>query len=121
MKLFIATRWGNPYEADGPDGKDTNFLVRASDFDQAAKLAEDILQHYPLRVGDNRAVQGIIHCIQQIGEDPASETPSVIHGPWIEFNLIDSSYDVWHRDEPNGKWLNMSEEMKSRDEAEQRH
>jgi hypothetical protein len=117
MKLFIATRWGNPYETHGPDGKDTNFLVRASDLSQAAHLAEDILQHYPLAIEGNRPVQGFIHCIAQIGDDASSEIPSVIHGPWIEFcGVRDSTYDVWHRDKPDGEWFNMSEEF--RKEAE---
>jgi hypothetical protein len=105
MKLFIATRWGNPFEKDGPDGKDTNFLVRASDLSTAAKLAEAILQHYPLSVAGNRPVQGFIHFIKQVGEDLSSESPAVIHGPWIEFTHIhESEYIEWHRDKPRGKW-----------------
>lgn len=118
MKLFITTRWGNPYEPDGPDGKDTNFLVRASDFDEAARLAESDLKHYPLFVGANRPVQGFINCIQQIGEDPASESPAVLYGPWIEHIVVrDSNYDVWHRDKPDKEWFNMSEELR-KDTAE---
>jgi hypothetical protein len=111
MKLFIATRWGNPFETEGPDGKDTNFLVRAPDLATVARLAEAILQDYPLQVANNRPVQGFIHFIKQVGEDPASVAPAVILGPWIEHALIrESGYPEWHRNRPRGKWYEIQNE-----------
>jgi hypothetical protein len=113
MKLFIATRWGNPFEADGPDGKDTNFLVRAPDLPTVAILAESVLQNYPLSVDGNRPVHGFIHFIKQVGEDPTSEVPAVILGPWIEYTLIkESNYQEWHRDRPRGKWYEITNNEK---------
>ena len=110
MKLFIATRWGNPHEEDGPNGKDTNFLVRAPSVPVAARLAEEVLHYLPTAIDGNRPVANFIHCVKQVGEDSSSSTPSVIHGPWIEFAIIQNDYDWWQRDEPDGKWYNFSEE-----------
>jgi hypothetical protein len=110
MKLYIATRWGNPYEQDGPDGKDTNFLVRAYDMNQAAYLAEKLLQNLPTRVGNHRPVQDFIHCIHEIGEEHTCGVPAVIHGPWIEAMIMRSSdYDSWHRDDRDDEWHSISE------------
>ena len=114
MNLYIATRWGNPYEKDGPDAKDTNFLVRAHSVEEAAIFSESILRSYPHSIQGNRSVADFINCVRQIGDDPKSSIPSVIHGPWIEYITIENSdYDVWHRDEPNEAWTNISEQMKN--------
>lgn len=118
MKLFIVTRWGNPHEKDGPDGKDTNFLVRAASMPEAALLADELLQNMSTSTPGNRPVQSFVHCMKQIGEDLLHSSPAVVHGPWIEYAIIhDSDYDVWHRDEPAGDWINISEEMKKDEEV----
>ena len=114
MKLFMATRWGNPYEAEGPNGEDTNFLVRASSLEDVARLAEDLLMCWPQSIGENRPVESHIHCIRQIGEDTTSELPSVIHGPWIAASIVrDSNFKMWLRDGPNGEWIDASEELQT--------
>ena len=114
MKLFMATRWGNPYEADCPDGKDTNFLVRASSLEDVARLAEELLMQWPGSIGGNRSVENCIHCIRLIGEDATSELPSVIHGPWIESSIVrDSNFRMWLRDEPDGEWIDVAGESQT--------
>eukprot|EP01031_Cornospumella_fuschlensis_P014012 gene14012-17125_t len=100
MNLYIATRWGNPNEKSGPDGKDTNFLVRAASVGEAALLADAVLHGYPTSAHGNRPVVDFVSCVRQIGDDPRSSMSAVIHGPWIEYIAIEhSDYDVWHRDE----------------------
>jgi hypothetical protein len=114
MKLFMATRWGNPYEADGPNGEDTNCLVRASCLEDVARLAEELLMCWPQSVGENRPVESHIHCIRLIGEDTTSELPSVIHGPWIAVSVVrDSNFNMWIRDETDGEWIDASEEAQT--------
>ena len=112
MKLFIATRWGNPYEEEGPNGKDTNFLVRASSLDDAASLAEEFLIGCPQSIEENLPVENFIHRIRLIGEDTNSELSSVIHGPWIAAAIFrDSNLEMWLRDETDGQWIRASEEL----------
>lgn len=114
MKLFMATRWGNPYEVGGPDGKDTNFLVRAASLDEVASLAEELLMCWPQSIGENRPVESSIDCIRLIGEDTTSELPSVIHGPWIAASIVrDSNFKMWLSDGPNGEWIDASEELQT--------
>lgn len=107
MKLFIITRWGNPYEEDGPDGKDTNFLVRAASLDDAAIIVDRKLRDMTTSVVGNRPVQDFSHCATEIGKDILSKKPAIIHGPWIESIIIQKSehYSSWHREESDGLWI----------------
>lgn len=111
MRLFIITRWGNPYEEDGPDGKDTNFLVCASSLDEAAKIVDNKLSHMTTVVSGNRPVQDFSHCATEIGEELLSQEPAIIHGPWIESMIIRNSshYPSWHRQDPDGEWTSTKE------------
>ena len=67
MNLYIATRWGNPHDPDGPDGADTNFPARANKMEEAALLADEHLQNLPTSEGTNRPVQGFTQCKTHIG------------------------------------------------------
>ena len=110
MKLYMVTRWGNPHEKDGPDGKDTNFLIRAASVKEAGQLADDALLNFPISQPGNRPAQGFSQCIHQLGEDTISETHGILHGPWIEYAIIENStYDTWHREDLNSEWHNVSE------------
>jgi hypothetical protein len=112
MKLFIATRWGNPHEEEGPNGRDTNSLVRASSLDDAASLAEELLIGCSQSIEENLPVENFIHCIRLIGEDTISELSSVIHGRWIAAAIFrDSNLGMWLRDETDGQWIRASEEL----------
>ncbi|MEM9480008.1 MAG: hypothetical protein AAGA58_10180 [Verrucomicrobiota bacterium] len=120
MNLYIATRWGNPQEPDGPDDADTNFLVRAETREEAASLADELLKKMPTSEGTNRPVQNFTHCVTHIGTTDLGENPHVIHGPWIKHLILceDGDYDYWHRDTPDGDWTNISEQQRI-EEAEQ--
>ena len=49
MNIYFVTRWGNEVLDDcGPDGPDTNFLVRAKSHQNAAALADEALLNYPI-------------------------------------------------------------------------
>lgn len=110
MNLFIASRWGNPFDDDGPDGADTNIFVRAPDMRTAATLVDEHFKRIPSECEGMSPVANFAQCMRQVGEDPIAETASVIHGPWIEPMLLHvSSYPEWHRDNPKGDWIEMSE------------
>jgi hypothetical protein len=111
MNLYLVTRWGNPYDPFGPDEKDTNFLVRAFTETSAARLTDERLKNMPTQIGENRAVQDFAHLITEIGQDAASESEGVIHGPWYESLILDDSkhYRSWYRDERDGAWVSHDE------------
>jgi hypothetical protein len=107
MHLFIVTRWGNPHELAGPDGKDTNFLVRAYSIKEASDLVDFRLRNMTSQVPGNRDVQTFAHSAVQIGEDSLSREVGIIHGPWIETSVIHDSphYPSWCRDEIDEEWV----------------
>ena len=109
MNLYIATRWGNPFEKDGPDGKDTNFIVRAESMGQAAEIVDEALKLYPTSEVNNRPVCDFTQCITQIGIAQSSQSPRLVHGPWIEHLILmdNDDYDYWHRDSPTEGWTNV--------------
>lgn len=104
MKLYIAVRWGNHESSDGPDGEDTQCLIRARDHVEAARLADAILLSMPTACtkGD-RSVQPFCHRIIEIGSDgstfPGVE-PQVLMGPWIAYGyeVHHIGYATWKRD-----------------------
>ncbi|MCP4159768.1 MAG: hypothetical protein GY760_06820 [Deltaproteobacteria bacterium] len=106
MKLFIITRWGNPYEEDGPDGKDTNFLIRALSIQDAGQIADQMLITMTNKVSGNRPVKGYAQFGTEIGVDKFSKKKGIVHGPWIESIIVDSTkkYPLWHRDDVEDDW-----------------
>jgi hypothetical protein len=106
MKLFILSRWGNPFDDDGPDGSDTNILVRAPDMKTATMLADERFHRIPKECEGLSPVANFAQCLRQVGEDPIAKTASVVHGPWIEPMLLQvSSYPAWHRADPEENWI----------------
>lgn len=106
MKLFIITRWGNPFEEDGPDGKDTNFLVRALTLEEASEMTDQRLKTMTNKVSGNRPVKCFSQFAAEIGVDNCSEKRGIVHGPWIESILVNDleQYPSWHRDDADGEW-----------------
>lgn len=106
MKLYIITRWGNPFEVDGPDGKDTNFLVRALSLDEASEIADQRLKTMTHKISGNRPVKGYAQFAAEIGEDKFTSKKGIVHGPWIESIIVHDTknYPTWHRDEAGGRW-----------------
>ena len=66
MKIYLVRRWGNPEDPDGPDGEDTNFIIRASSPRKASEIADDKLKDTPTKVADNRRVQNFCHNIVEL-------------------------------------------------------
>ena len=104
MNIYFVTRWGNEVLDDcGPDGPDTNFLVRAKSHQNAAALADEALLNYP-----NNGVRKYCEMITLLGVDAGHDTESVFHGPFISnaFFPNNSNYKYWHRDSDNlEKWV----------------
>jgi hypothetical protein len=107
MKLFIAVRWGNAESPDGPDGEDTHFLIRAQDFSEGAKLADDVLRSLPTAsTRSKRQVQPFCHSIIEIGSDASEKSvPQVLLGPWFAHgNVHHVYYATWTRGEEKDLW-----------------
>jgi len=85
MKIYLATRWGNPESPDGPDGEDTNLLVRASSVEEAAAVTDAFLARAPTTSPHSRRpVQAFCHHIVELGVDSStSAKPDITHGPWV--------------------------------------
>lgn len=89
MNLYLVTRWGNPFSAEGPDDEDTNYLVKASSHQEAARTTDALLAVSVTKVEGNREVEGFCHAIRQISEQAmGAETPAIIHGPWYEHMFV---------------------------------
>ena len=108
MNLYITTRWGNPYEEHGPDGRDTNFLVKAKTHIEASEVTDIYLQHLESHVGTNIPVDRYCHKIRLISKNVLGvEEPKIIHGPWIESSIfagLEHSLN-WEREEENTPWV----------------
>jgi len=108
MKLFLVVRWGSPTDPEGPDGEDTNYLIRAATPEAAAVVADVALYTFPLRsrpVG--RPVQGWCHYIVELGEDESTEPiASIVHGPWVRHAIIQADgCRAWHREAADDPWV----------------
>jgi hypothetical protein len=96
VKLFLVTRWGSDDPPDYANGPDTNFLVRAEDFKQAASLADEQLRRLP-----NKRACSFANVVVQLGIDGgAAEEARILAGPFIEFCHNKDGYhdSTWIRD-----------------------
>lgn len=112
MKLYFTTRWGSPTDPDGPDGADTNYLIRASTPEEAAQVADVALHTFPVRsTPAGRPVQTFCHHITELGEDSSTDSsPSIVHGPWVSRAIIDAAgCRSWQRDSQDGAWVSVDE------------
>lgn len=108
MKLWHVAQWGNADE--GPNGQDTNCIVRAPDLETAIKLAEKEFEYLDWK-------DGVCDTAWCMGEDYLlDDDPRVIVQDWIAhaFNL--GGYPSWHRDLDTGKWLTEAEMFGENDE-----
>ncbi|TLD69024.1 hypothetical protein FEM03_19335 [Phragmitibacter flavus] len=96
MKLFLAIRWG--HDAEGPDGSDTHFIVRADDRDQAVALVDFHLQNNLT----HQCVEPLCHRITEFGVDtssPSRTEASILWGPSFEATHFDlRGYTTWMRE-----------------------
>ena len=108
MNLYFVTRWGNPYEEDGPDGKDTNFIVQATSVENSAKLVNTALKQYPTKIESNREVQNKAHHIVLLAKQSMAKdsSPQILHGPWIESAILQGELrSRWDYDEEENAWI----------------
>ena len=103
---------GSPNDPDGPDGADTNYLIRATTPEQAAHVADVALYTFPLQstpVG--RPVQTFCHYITELGDDSSTEAnASIVHGPWVHDAIIHADgCGAWQRDSHDGAWISFEE------------
>lgn len=107
MKLYLVTRYGTATDPDGPDGPDTNFLIRADGLEEAAHIADTSLQNIPVHwTPAGRPVQDFCHQICELGDDARCDPQAaIVHGPWILHAIIQSpGYQTWCRDSPAVAW-----------------
>jgi hypothetical protein len=108
MKIYFVVRWGNPDSPDGPNGADTNLLVRALTVEQAAAVAGERLRGTPTTSSKSRRpVQPFCHQIYELGTDTSTDKEaSVIHGPWVEYAYMRCpGCPRWSRDDSGEKWV----------------
>jgi hypothetical protein len=106
MNTYCVIRWGNPDDSDGPDGKDTIFLIRAATVEEASRLADARLKDMPTQKGNNRPVEAFSHQVIQISEGAlGSGTPEILHGPWVSSAIfLNDNLPAWYRDDPRRPW-----------------
>ena len=108
MKLFIAVRWGHAESPDGPDGEDTQYLIRANDYIEAGTLADHALELLPTTsTKSRRPVRGFCDRIIEIGNCASIKSvPQVLMGPWIAYgyNVHHVYYPTWERDNKGDEW-----------------
>ena len=115
LRLYCCMRWGNAQSAEGADGEDTTFIVRAESHEQAASLADCILRMMPTQFeGLPRSVEPWCHLILDLGPDGSfAKEPKVLLGPMIGYALHSGSeaYPSWMRGElPNDfEWIDADE------------
>lgn len=101
MNLYEVIRWGNDSSPFGPDGEDTCYLVRASRPEEAASLVDPLLAALP-----HERVAPFAHAVYHIGFDADSQAEAqVLRGPYIQHALQFGKWQIWHRDEPDGAWV----------------
>ena len=110
MKLYWVVAWGSECDADGPNGVDRSFVVRANSVCEAAALVDKILPEIEILPGTTRYARVAMFCqsIREIGMDTCSDPAARIiigeRGPAREHAYNAGRYREWLRDEPEGEW-----------------
>lgn len=117
MKLFLVSRWGNPHEEDGPDGKDTNLLIAAIDVPDAGVIADKIFGSLPTESDcGGRDVAAFAHSIIEIGSATNDISQGcLIHGPWIE-NMLTHAVPIhrnWIREDAREPWSQLGADVQN--------
>jgi hypothetical protein len=107
VKIYLAIRWGHAESPDGPDGEDTQLLIRATSLADASRLADDALSQLPVSSTlSTRPVQPFCHRIIELGADASVDTDArILLGPWIGRAFFDTApYRTWVRDTLSEEW-----------------
>lgn len=99
MILYRVARYGN--EDEGADGKDTNFLVHAPSFTEAAKIVDDYLRLIPH--GDN--VEAFCNVIVEMSDiENGDDETRIIMGPSYEPCIQYLRKKSWYRSCGDDEW-----------------
>lgn len=98
MKLWIVVQWGN--ELEGPDGEDTQCIVRSNDMMDAITFAEGCFRPYKWKNG-----QADMVCL--LGDDGAIDDDkiSLIVPVWVNNAIYGGNYLSWHRHSATHEWM----------------
>lgn len=107
MQYYLVVRWGSPDEADRYDGRDTIFLVAASNRLAADKLVQSYLIKYEVDKDFNKLPNVIV----ELGKiEITFKKAFIVQGPYLDhfcLNVKEYSYFVrdymhknWHRIKP---------------------
>ena len=116
LRLYLCVRWGHAESEEGPDGEDTNVLVRAHDHEEAAALADATLARMPTHIAGNpRSVAPYCSRVVELGSDASGAAePDMVLNPWIAyaFSASTDAYPCWCRGElPNDFTWRLLEEV----------
>lgn len=108
MFLYSVLRWGNQSSDDGPDGDDTEFLVKAVSVEEASDIVDDAIKEKNLM---GFRVQNFCHSIVEIGVSHSTErTAKIVFGPVISSMSVFSDDGIpndkkWVRDNLDEGWV----------------
>lgn len=99
MKLWMVSQWGNT--EDGPDGHDTNCIVRAPELATAVKLAEEYFSRMYKAWKNGQADVAIL-----MGEDSSTKDDAkVVVYSWINPAFNNAHYPAWYRHHETNEWV----------------
>lgn len=108
MMIYYVTRWGN--DDEGINEADTNFIVLASDYKDAAEVVDERL----IQVGNSKAAK-FCQRITELGFTHADiDRAKIILGPAVEHALYHDDVGIpdnkkWVRDNVEEGWVEFLE------------
>jgi hypothetical protein len=117
MKLYLAYRWGNEEDGEGPDGWNTVLIVRAATLAEATEMADHALCNYstggPARKSI-KPVQPFCCGILELGIDAggSDQVAGLVFYPLIDKGVIAMSfkgYPHWQRESQTEAWREAEE------------
>lgn len=110
MNVYLLARWGNGEDPEGPDGQETNMIVRAETLERAAAIADPILLRIPLCAPGGRPVAAFMQHATLIGTtDRIREKEGILTYPWIGEGIPQDCERSWRRDSLEQGWITHEE------------
>lgn len=100
MKIYIVVRWGNPYEEDKCDGRDTFFFVAARNHLNASRRVTRYLKETEPECSEMK-YQYLCNQILELGEYTADSAKEyILTGPFYEYFAVNERLfqQCWVRD-----------------------
>jgi len=96
--IYLVARWGN--EAEGPNGKDTLYLVVARSHLFASKLVDKELLKLP-----HQCVSPKVNWVCLLGKvDESSQLNGVLKGPFYDMSALSGARVAWAREHRSKRW-----------------